>query len=183
MSIGPQLCAKQTEFMNCNTKAMLGISKCSASVQGQPNNEFYKCLCESQQTQMKCYDICLDDPNLMLQKQIQMDQGIGDCKVNLKSMTMEPKPSSRIQFSTVTTIESTSVMMSSTIQYVTATNTRTLQVGNGFDTLIPKPLPSATLIVLDSGIFESKLNFGFRYEIISKLILGIDMVDQSILTS
>ncbi|KAJ3000657.1 hypothetical protein HDV02_004342 [Globomyces sp. JEL0801] len=177
MSIGPQLCAKQTEFMDCNTKAMLGISKCSASVQGQPNNDFYKCLCESQQTQMKY------DPNLMLQKQIQMDQGIGDCKVNLKSMTMEPKPSSRIQFSTVTTIESTSVMMSSTIQYVTATNTRTLQVGNGFDTLIPIPLPSATLIVLDSGIFESKLNFGFRYEIISKLILGIDMVDQSILTS
>jgi hypothetical protein len=87
LSQAPQLCQRQTEFSACNSKAAIQISTCSTEVSGPVSSALYGCLCKQNQAMLDCYDLCLDDPQLVMQRDSQLQNVNAACAVKVDSTT------------------------------------------------------------------------------------------------
>lgn len=83
LSQSAQLCQRQQEFSACSTKAATQISTCSAEVSGAVTTSLYGCLCKQNKAMLDCYDLCLDDPQLVLQKKTQLESVNAVCAVTV----------------------------------------------------------------------------------------------------
>ena len=117
-SNAPKLCMKITEFSSCSTTANLQISNCSAQQTGGIQADLYKCLCTAQESNLACYSICNDDPQLVLQASLIRPQVSEACSFasafqSTSSTISSSTTSSSISSSTTSSSISTSTLSSS----------------------------------------------------------------------
>ncbi|TPX42528.1 hypothetical protein SeMB42_g02074 [Synchytrium endobioticum] len=89
----PKICARTADFSACQTSASHAQAQCNSLVVSTPTPEYWRCLCNSAQQGVQCYDICHDDPQLQLQLQTVKVHADSACKTADDQAALNPSPS------------------------------------------------------------------------------------------
>ncbi|KAJ3282808.1 E2-like enzyme [Rhizoclosmatium sp. JEL0117] len=155
-------CIRTNDFANCTTVAAGTSANCNNLVIDTPTLEYYTCLCDAGNANLKCYELCPDDKQLQLQltniKQAASAscQGVSVLKNQGFTTSSSAAPITTSSDSTVTTISTASSMATTINSVFTSTSQGTVAtVSDSGSTTATKPRPSRPKATTSGVLFAT----------------------------